>query len=175
MEKALNTIEKSIYLVFLFVFCLIQITNDIKAKLEGQQQFYQVVQVQYTFYMQLYFGQKMKQHLLQAQKSMIELSLEDFNGGVDPFKKENNIITPLLVTFMNTTVKEKPIPLYSDNQNPYRIELSNVNLVLNTLDSYDDTKKILQDVQMNFLKKEVIALMIKQQLLFIQDRQYFNC
>ncbi|CAD8197605.1 unnamed protein product [Paramecium pentaurelia] len=32
---------------------------------------------------------------------MIELTLKDFNGDDDPFKKENNIITPLLVTFKN--------------------------------------------------------------------------
>ncbi|CAK73207.1 unnamed protein product (macronuclear) [Paramecium tetraurelia] len=78
----------------------------------------------------------------QLPESMIELNLEDFTGDVDPFKKVNNIITPLLVTFINTTVLEKPIPLFSNDQNPYRIELKNVNLVLNTLDSYDETKKL---------------------------------
>ncbi|CAD8118664.1 unnamed protein product [Paramecium primaurelia] len=78
----------------------------------------------------------------QLQESMIELTLEDFTRDVDPFKKENNIITPLLVTFMNTTVQEKPIPLFSNDEKPYRIELSNVNLVLNTLDSVDETQKL---------------------------------
>ncbi|CAK82847.1 unnamed protein product (macronuclear) [Paramecium tetraurelia] len=77
----------------------------------------------------------------QVQESMIQLSLEDFTGDVDPFKKENNIITPLLVTLMNTTVQAKPIPLFSNDQNPYIIELSNVSLVLNTLDSQSQNKK----------------------------------
>ncbi|CAD8122185.1 unnamed protein product [Paramecium sonneborni] len=65
------------------------------------------------------------------QSAMIELMLTDFSGDADPFRKENNIITPHLYTVIDTTIIDKPIPLFSTQEKPYIISFENVTLVLN--------------------------------------------
>ncbi|CAD8112877.1 unnamed protein product [Paramecium sonneborni] len=67
----------------------------------------------------------------QLSNSIIELELQDFLGDVDPFRKENNIITPNLYRILNTTIIDKPIPLFSSEENPFKISLSNGTIVLN--------------------------------------------
>lgn len=62
---------------------------------------------------------------------MIDLMLTDFTGDADPFRKENNIITPHLYTVIDTTIIDKPIPLFSSLEKPYTISFENVTLVLN--------------------------------------------
>ncbi|CAD8073890.1 unnamed protein product [Paramecium primaurelia] len=73
----------------------------------------------------------------ELKESVIEIQLLDFLGDIDPFKKENNIITPLLFTFINTSILEEPIPLFSSEDQPYRIELKNLTIVLNSLSNQD--------------------------------------
>lgn len=57
---------------------------------------------------------------------------------IDPFRKTNNIITPLLYTIINSTILKNPIPLFSTPEYSYQITLSNGSLVLNNLDSIDN-------------------------------------
>ncbi|CAD8159263.1 unnamed protein product [Paramecium pentaurelia] len=73
----------------------------------------------------------------ELKESVIEIQLLDFLGDIDPFKKENNIITPLLFTFINTSILEEPIPLFSSEDQPYRIQLKNLTIVLNSLSNQD--------------------------------------
>ncbi|CAD8081420.1 unnamed protein product [Paramecium sonneborni] len=72
------------------------------------------------------------------EESLIEIQLQDFTGDVDPFQKENNIITPLLFTFLNTTIEDEPIALFSNQNLPYRIVLTNITLVLNSMFNQDN-------------------------------------
>ncbi|CAD8188631.1 unnamed protein product [Paramecium pentaurelia] len=70
---------------------------------------------------------------LKLSNSIIQLEIQDFLGDVDPFRKENNIITPNL--YRVTTINEKPIPLFSSEDKPFKISIDNGTLVLN----HDDT------------------------------------
>ena len=63
--------------------------------------------------------------------SVFELELQDFLGEADPFRKENNIITPHLYLIINTTIVDKPIPLFSNEDKPYKITIDNGTIVLN--------------------------------------------
>ncbi|CAD8129665.1 unnamed protein product [Paramecium sonneborni] len=63
--------------------------------------------------------------------SIIELELQDFLGDIDPFRKENNIITPNLYRILNTTIVDKPIPLFSSENKPFKISISDGTIVLN--------------------------------------------
>ncbi|CAD8109111.1 unnamed protein product [Paramecium sonneborni] len=63
--------------------------------------------------------------------SIIELELQDFFGELDPFRKENNIITPNLYRILNTTIVDKPIPLFSSENKPFKISISDGTIVLN--------------------------------------------
>ncbi|CAD8210301.1 unnamed protein product [Paramecium pentaurelia] len=74
----------------------------------------------------------------QLQDSTIQISLQDFSGDIDPFQKENNIITPLLFTYKDKTIYEKPIALFSSQEQPYLIKLNNASLILNTLEYKDE-------------------------------------
>ncbi|CAD8075046.1 unnamed protein product [Paramecium sonneborni] len=77
----------------------------------------------------------------QLQEPIIELQLQDFTGDIDPFQKENNIITPLLFKFLNTTIQEEPTHLFSTQEKPYTISINNLSLVLNTLVEYDEKQQ----------------------------------
>ncbi|CAD8093679.1 unnamed protein product [Paramecium primaurelia] len=66
---------------------------------------------------------------LKLSNSIIQLEIQDFLGDVDPFRKENNIITPNL--YRVTTINEKPIPLFSNEDKPFKISIDNGTLVLN--------------------------------------------
>ncbi|CAD8116149.1 unnamed protein product [Paramecium primaurelia] len=68
---------------------------------------------------------------LKLSNSIIELELQDFLGDVDPFRKENNIITPNLYIVLNTTIYDKPIPLFSSEDKPFKISIDNGTIVLN--------------------------------------------
>lgn len=50
---------------------------------------------------------------------------------MDPFRKENNIITPNLYRILNTTIIDKPISLFSSEDNPNKISVNNGTIVLN--------------------------------------------
>lgn len=52
-------------------------------------------------------------------------------GDIDPFRKENNIITPNLYRILNTTIVDKPIPLFSSEDKPFKISISDGTIVLN--------------------------------------------
>ncbi|CAD8214678.1 unnamed protein product [Paramecium pentaurelia] len=67
----------------------------------------------------------------ELQQSMIELILLDFTSDVDPFRKQNNIITPHLYIITNTTIDNEPIPLFSNEDKPFTISIDNLTLVLN--------------------------------------------
>ncbi|CAD8153398.1 unnamed protein product [Paramecium octaurelia] len=67
----------------------------------------------------------------QLSDSIIQLKLQDFSGDVDPFRKENNIITPNLYIILNTTIVDKPIPLFSSKDKPFTISIDNGTIVLN--------------------------------------------
>ncbi|CAD8060861.1 unnamed protein product [Paramecium primaurelia] len=66
---------------------------------------------------------------------LIEINLQDFTNDIDPFRKTNNIITPLLYTIINSTIINQSIPLFSTSESPYQISLSNGSLVLNNIDT----------------------------------------
>ncbi|CAD8160163.1 unnamed protein product [Paramecium octaurelia] len=72
-------------------------------------------------------------------KPLIQITLQDLTNDIDPFRKVKNIITPLLYTIINSTILKDPIPLFSTQEDPYQITLSNGSLVLNNLD-YTDTQ-----------------------------------
>ncbi|CAD8174751.1 unnamed protein product [Paramecium pentaurelia] len=76
----------------------------------------------------------------QLEDSTIQIQLQDFSGDVDPFQKENNIITPLLFTYQDVTIYDEPIPLFSSKELPYLIQLNKGSLVLNTLFEQNDEK-----------------------------------
>ncbi|CAK86794.1 unnamed protein product, partial (macronuclear) [Paramecium tetraurelia] len=67
----------------------------------------------------------------QLSDSIIQLELQDFSGDVDPFRKENNIITPNLYRILNTTIIDKPIPIFSSEDKPFKISIDNGTIVLN--------------------------------------------
>ncbi|CAD8131282.1 unnamed protein product [Paramecium sonneborni] len=67
----------------------------------------------------------------QLQNFVIELELQDFLGDVDPFRKEDNIITPNLYRVVNTSIDDKPISLFSSEDEPYKILIDNGTIVLN--------------------------------------------
>ncbi|CAD8161833.1 unnamed protein product [Paramecium pentaurelia] len=71
-------------------------------------------------------------------KPLIQITLQDLTNDIDPFRKDNNIITPLLYTIINSTILKNPIPLFSTPEYSYQITLSNGSLVLNNLDSIDN-------------------------------------
>ncbi|CAD8115583.1 unnamed protein product [Paramecium sonneborni] len=86
----------------------------------------------------------------QLQDSTLQISLQDFSGDVDPFQQQNNIITPLLFTYIDKTIYEEPIALYNTLEQPYLIQLNNASLILNTLDQ--------QDVKLQKQKQYLIVL-----------------
>ncbi|CAD8146677.1 unnamed protein product [Paramecium octaurelia] len=61
----------------------------------------------------------------------IQLTLQDFSSDIDPFRKENNIITPLVFIIENTTILQDPVPVYSSEDSKYKIEAQNGTLILN--------------------------------------------
>ncbi|CAD8194828.1 unnamed protein product [Paramecium pentaurelia] len=63
--------------------------------------------------------------------SVIQLELQDFSGEVDPFRRENNIITPYLYKIIDRTIIDKPIPLFSSEDKPFIISIDNGTIVLN--------------------------------------------
>ncbi|CAD8196818.1 unnamed protein product [Paramecium octaurelia] len=67
----------------------------------------------------------------QIQTAMIDLMLQDFSGDVDPFRKQNNIITPHLYAVIDTAIIDRPIPLFSSQEKPFTISFENITLVLN--------------------------------------------
>ncbi|CAD8125412.1 unnamed protein product [Paramecium sonneborni] len=76
-------------------------------------------------------------------KPLISISLQDLTMDIDPFRKANNIITPLLYTIINSTIIKDPVALFSTPEFPYLISLSNGSLVLNNLDSSVTDKEYL--------------------------------
>ncbi|CAD8158543.1 unnamed protein product [Paramecium octaurelia] len=57
----------------------------------------------------------------------------------DPFKRKNNIITPLLFTVENYKIITAPTPLFSDENQPFTVGLKKGTLVVNNLnDQIDD-------------------------------------
>ncbi|CAD8090864.1 unnamed protein product [Paramecium sonneborni] len=69
---------------------------------------------------------------------LIELTLEDFISNIDPFRKENNIITPLLFKTNNFKVQEEPIILFSDEYYFSTLSVNNGSLILNNLYQQDE-------------------------------------
>ncbi|CAD8130281.1 unnamed protein product [Paramecium sonneborni] len=74
----------------------------------------------------------------QLSNSIIQLELQDFVGDVDPFRKENNIITPNLYRILNKTIIDKPFPLFTSEEKPFKIFISNGTIVLNNDYKGDD-------------------------------------
>ncbi|CAD8202403.1 unnamed protein product [Paramecium pentaurelia] len=74
----------------------------------------------------------------QLSDSIIQLEFQDFLGGVDPFKKENNIITPKLYRIINSTIVDKPIPLFSSKDKPSKIFINDGTIVLNNGNTEND-------------------------------------
>ncbi|CAD8110315.1 unnamed protein product [Paramecium primaurelia] len=77
----------------------------------------------------------------QLSDSIIQLELQDFLGDVDPFRKENNIITPNLYRILNTTIVDKPIPLFSSEEKPFKISINNGTIVLNHQDIINNDRQ----------------------------------
>ncbi|CAD8189307.1 unnamed protein product [Paramecium octaurelia] len=75
----------------------------------------------------------------------IQLALQDFSSDVDPFRKENNIITPLIFVISNTTIVDEPVPIYSSEDSKYKILAKNGTLILN--DGSDEYESLQNNTQ----------------------------
>ncbi|CAD8098309.1 unnamed protein product [Paramecium primaurelia] len=93
---------------------------------------------------------------------LIFLSLQDFTSSVDPFRNQNNIITPLLFTLRNGVIKDKPIALYSDSLLPYSIILNNGTLILNNGGQNEHTEEM----------QEYLLVLASCQNDYLQDDGY---
>ncbi|CAD8068127.1 unnamed protein product [Paramecium sonneborni] len=81
---------------------------------------------------------------------LIYISLEDFTSSVDPFRIENNIITPLLFTLKNGQIYDKPIALFSEELLPNSIILNNGTLILNNGNKQNENKEEMQEYLLVF-------------------------
>ena len=70
---------------------------------------------------------------------LITFNLFDFASNIDPFRKENNIITPLLYTLSDSRIEEQPIVLFSTEDNPGQLFLDEGFLILNNIYGKDKT------------------------------------
>ncbi|CAD8191531.1 unnamed protein product [Paramecium octaurelia] len=78
----------------------------------------------------------------QWSEPLIFFTLSDFTSSIDPFRNQNNIITPLLYTLRNGMIKENPIALFSDSLQPNSIIISNGTLILNNGDQDEHTEEM---------------------------------
>ncbi|CAD8129698.1 unnamed protein product [Paramecium sonneborni] len=81
---------------------------------------------------------------------LIQLTLEDFTTDIDPFRKENNIITPLLFKLENFGIKEEPITLFSEEQYFSALFVNNGSLVLNNAYKQDENHQPLKEYLLVF-------------------------
>ncbi|CAD8145871.1 unnamed protein product [Paramecium octaurelia] len=84
------------------------------------------------------------------KETLIQLTLEDFTSYTDPFRRENNIITPLLFTILGSTIIEDPVPFFSMDTIPMTIFLSNGSLILNNAYEEDENHKVMKQYLLVF-------------------------
>ncbi|CAK63848.1 unnamed protein product (macronuclear) [Paramecium tetraurelia] len=107
------------------------------------------------------------------QSAMIDLMLQDFSGDVDPFRKQNNIITPHLYAVIDTAIIDKPIPLFSSQEKPFTISFENITLVLNHEiipdQDHQEMKQYLIVLEScsNETLQEMLIVLIRKQLMSI--------
>ncbi|CAD8109910.1 unnamed protein product [Paramecium sonneborni] len=81
----------------------------------------------------------------QWSEPLIQITLQDFTTDIDPFRKENNIITPLLFKLDNFRVQEEPIILYSEEYDYSSLFVNNGSLILNNAYQQDENHKTMKE------------------------------
>ncbi|CAD8090459.1 unnamed protein product [Paramecium sonneborni] len=115
---------------FLFIIAL-WINNEIPPNISSKQQTKGYAEFQWT-------------------EPLIQLTLADFTSEIDPFRKENNIITPFLFTLKNYKIYEEPIPLFSDEFLSSSFVMNNGTLILNNAHTEDEHYQTMKEYLLVF-------------------------
>ncbi|CAK77762.1 unnamed protein product (macronuclear) [Paramecium tetraurelia] len=71
------------------------------------------------------------------EENFIQFKLSDPTNH-DPFRRKNNIITPLIFSVENYKIASPPTPLFSDESNPFTVGLQQGTLVVNNLNTQNN-------------------------------------
>ncbi|CAD8158546.1 unnamed protein product [Paramecium pentaurelia] len=106
-------------LVYFFYIMILWINNEIPPNVNAKQQTTGYSEFKWT-------------------EPLITFSLFDFSSEIDPFRKEKNIITPLLFTLVDSRIEEQPIFLFSTEENPRQFVFEEGSLILNNAYGKDE-------------------------------------
>ncbi|CAD8070408.1 unnamed protein product [Paramecium sonneborni] len=115
----LSLIAGSTSLVYFFYIMILWINNEISPNVSSKQKT--------TGYSEFKWSDR-----------LITFNLFDFSSQIDPFRKENNIITPLLFTVVQSRIEEQPLQLFSTEENPGQFVVNEGSLILNNAFDKDE-------------------------------------
>ncbi|CAD8070222.1 unnamed protein product [Paramecium sonneborni] len=89
----------------------------------------------------------------EMEDNFIQFKLSDPSNH-DPFKRLNNIITPLLFIVENFKIVSAPLPLFSDENKPFTVGLKKGTLVVNNLNTQksDESLKPIKNYLLIFIQ-----------------------